>query len=217
MRGILFDLDGVLRNTEPCHNLAYRHIAWEISEGTGFGEDVAGKSNLQLYTELVRRFGGTQTPQELSRKHFQQTYQLLLERRVGPCPGLTELLGEMYQKGVSYGVVSSSARWFVEQNLGDLGMLLGAGCVVAGDDGLPLKPAPDMYLAGIARMGAPASALIAVEDSHSGLMAAKAAGLRCVAFHNPDSGRQDLDAADWHCSDLSSLLSLTAGSAVASI
>ena len=217
VEGILFDLDGVLRSTEPCHNTAYRHIAWELSEGTGFGDDVVGKSSIQMYTELVRRFGGTQTPQELSRKHFQQAYQLLLERHIGPCRGLDGLMGQMYRTGIAYGVVSSSARWFVEQNLRDLGMLLGAGCVVAGDDGFRPKPAPDMYLEGIARMGLPASSLIAVEDSFCGLTAAKAAGLRCVAFHNPDSGRQNLDAADWHCDDLSHLLSLTAMDAVSTL
>ena len=105
-------------------------------------------------------------------------------------------------------MVSSSTRWYVEQILKDIGMYEGAVCTVTGGDGLPLKPAPDMYLAAMASFPVPAASLLAVEDSHSGVASARAAGLRCAALHNPDSGPQDLSAAELQLTALSQLLEI---------
>ena len=88
---VLFDLDGVLRNTEPYHRMAYAQLARSLSGGAppDAGE-IAGKSNLQLYEALVARFGGPATAEELSQRHFRLVCQLLEEYRVGPMPGLEE-------------------------------------------------------------------------------------------------------------------------------
>ena len=82
---VLFDLDGVLRNTEPYHRMAYAQLARSLSGGAppDAGE-IAGKSNLQLYEALVARFGGPATAEELSQRHFRLVCQLLEEYRVGP-------------------------------------------------------------------------------------------------------------------------------------
>ena len=89
----MFDLDGVLRNTEPYHRMAYAQLARSLSGGAppDAGE-IAGKSNLQLYEALVARFGGPATAEELSQRHFRLVCQLLEEYRVGPMPGLEEAL-----------------------------------------------------------------------------------------------------------------------------
>ena len=88
----MFDLDGVLRNTEPYHRMAYAQLARSLSGGAppDAGE-IAGKSNLQLYEALVARFGGPATAEELSQRHFRLVCQLLEEYRVGPMPGLEEI------------------------------------------------------------------------------------------------------------------------------
>jgi len=79
---VLFDLDGVLRNTEPYHRMAYAQLARSLSGGAppDAGE-IAGKSNLQLYEALVARFGGPATAEELSQRHFRLVCQLLEEYR----------------------------------------------------------------------------------------------------------------------------------------
>lgn len=212
-RGVLFDLDGVLRNTEPFHSAAYFRIARDLAGEREVERDVAGRSNLELYGALVERFGGADTAEELSRRHFEWVYRLLTEGNVGGMDGLAALLEGLSRRAVPYGVVSSSCRWFVERNLEDLGMRRRAVCIVTGDDGLALKPAPEMYLAGIAAMGIPAEGLLAVEDSYSGLTAAHRAGLRCAAFYNPDSGPQDMSRAEFHITKLPQVLTVLDGCA----
>ena len=107
----MFDLDGVLRNTEPYHRMAYAQLARSLSGGAppDAGE-IAGKSNLQLYEALVARFGGPATAEELSQRHFRLVCQLLEEYRVGPMPGLEEALDALRRRGIPFGVVSSSWR-----------------------------------------------------------------------------------------------------------
>ena len=139
---VLFDLDGVLRNTEPYHRMAYAQLARSLSGGAppDAGE-IAGKSNLQLYEALVARFGGPATAEELSQRHFRLVCQLLEEYRVGPMPGLEEALSALRRRGIPFGVVSSSWRWYVERCLRELDMYEDAAVIVTGSDGLPLKPA----------------------------------------------------------------------------
>lgn len=142
---VLFDLDGVLRNTEPYHRMAYAQLARSLSGGAppDAGE-IAGKSNLQLYEALVARFGGPATAEELSQRHFRLVCQLLEEYRVGPMPGLEEALDALRRRGIPFGVVSSSWRWYVEHCLRELGMYEDAAVIVTGSDGLPSSPPPPL-------------------------------------------------------------------------
>ena len=137
---------------------------------------------------------------------------MLEEYRVGPMPGLEEALDALRRRGIPFGVVSSSWRWYVERCLRELGMYEDAAVIVTGSDGLPLKPAPAPYQAA-ARVfrPAPPGAVLAVEDSGSGVRSAVAAGLACAAVYNPDSGAQDLSPARWRLNSLYELPALLDG------
>ena len=203
----MFDLDGVLRNTEPYHRMAYAQLARSLSGGAppDAGE-IAGKSNLQLYEALVARFGGPATAEELSQRHFRLVCQLLEEYRVGPMPGLEEALDALRRRGIPFGVVSSSWRWYVEHCLRELGMYEDAAVIVTGSDGLPLQAAPAPSQAAAPRFRRGYSSTGA-----SGVRSAVAAGLACAAVYNPDSGAQDLSPARWQLNSLYELPALLDG------
>ena len=152
--------------------MAYAQLARSLSGGAppDAGE-IAGKSNLQLYEALVARFGGPATAEELSQRHFRLVCQLLEEYRVGPMPGLEEALDALRRRGIPFGVVSSSWRWYVEHCLRELGMYEDAAVIVTGSDGLPLKPAPAPYQAA-ARVfrPAPPGAVLAVGNAPTALL-----------------------------------------------
>jgi beta-phosphoglucomutase-like phosphatase (HAD superfamily) len=67
---------------------------------------------------------------------------------------------------------------------------------VSGEDVPHGKPAPDIFLRTAALLGVPPSACLVIEDSANGVRAAIAAGMHCIALRNPNSGEQDLSAAD---------------------
>jgi beta-phosphoglucomutase-like phosphatase (HAD superfamily) len=77
-----------------------------------------------------------------------------------------------------------------------LGILDRFDCVRCRDDVTNVKPEPDLYLAVLECLGVGASDAIAIEDSPNGVLAAKRAGMRCVAIPNAITARLDLSQAD---------------------
>jgi putative hydrolase of the HAD superfamily len=86
--------------------------------------------------------------------------------------------------------------------------------LACGDEVSRVKPAPDVYLLALDRLGVPPGRAVAVEDSAHGVAAAKAAGMRCIAIPNPHVGSARCDAADLV---LASAADLTLGDALAQV
>lgn len=111
-------------------------------------------------------------------------------------PGVVEHLEAAKSIGLKLGVASSSTRDWVRGHLARLGILERFDCLRCRDDVANAKPDPDLYIAVLECLGVLASEAIAVEDSPNGVMAAKRAGLRCVAIPNSITARLDLGQAD---------------------
>jgi HAD superfamily hydrolase (TIGR01509 family) len=109
-------------------------------------------------------------------------------------PGAVELVDRLRELRVPLGLASNSPRFLVDDALATAGMTDAFDAIVTSDDVELAKPAPDIYLLACERLGvAPADAL-ALEDSASGVAAAKAAGLTCIAV--PQFAETDVSAAD---------------------
>ena len=98
--------------------------------------------------------------------------------------------------GLRLGVASSSTNEWVKGHLARLGILESFDCIRCRDDVANAKPEPDLYLAVLECLGVRASEAIAIEDSPNGVLAAKRAGLRCVAIPNSITAQLDLGQAD---------------------
>jgi beta-phosphoglucomutase-like phosphatase (HAD superfamily) len=107
--------------------------------------------------------------------------------------------------GLKVGVASSSTRDWVRGHLARLGILESFDCLRCRDDVASAKPEPDLYISVLECLGVLASEAIAVEDSPNGVMAAKRAGLRCVAIPNSITARLDLGQADMVLGSLADL------------
>jgi beta-phosphoglucomutase-like phosphatase (HAD superfamily) len=93
-------------------------------------------------------------------------------------------------------VASSSTRDWVGGHLARLGILNRFECVRCRDDVAKAKPAPDLYIAVLECLGVSAADAVAIEDSPNGVIAAKRAGMRCVAIPNTITASLDLSQAD---------------------
>lgn len=181
-QAVIFDMDGVLTDSEPVINeAAIRGLReYGISPApedfapfVGMGEDryiggVAEKHGLEYRVEMKRR-----------------VYEIYLEILPGLLrgfPGVHELLASLRARKVALAVASSADRIKVEANLRGIGVELGwFGAVITGEDVTARKPAPDIFLAAAKGLGLSPAACCVVEDALSGVAAAKAAGMRCVA------------------------------------
>ena len=114
-------------------------------------------------------------------------------------PGVAGLLDAAAQRDIPVVVVSSSPRSWVNGHLTRLGAADRLAFLVTGEDAVSHKPAPDLYLAALSRAGVAARTAVALEDSPSGVQAARGAGVPCVAVAGSGGAagtRYDLTAAD---------------------
>lgn len=129
-------------------------------------------------------------------------------RNLVPMPGLTRLLDELRHRGFALAVATLSPRHQVDMILKGLGIKDRFQAIVAGADVPKPKPAPDVYLKALQELGLTAGDCVAVEDSETGVMAAKGAGLRVIAVPSRYTRRQDLSLADARVESLEQVLDL---------
>jgi HAD superfamily hydrolase (TIGR01509 family) len=183
LRAVLFDLDGVLADTERLHWAAYAEVLRTYGVEVGIEE---------YRRHFIARGGGPEyacrtyrlplTPDEL-RARKAPVYLDLVRGRVEPRPGAraaVERLARTHRLAVATNAWRAEAELILERL--DLRSRLNA--VVAREDYATAKPAPDAYLAAAAALGQAPHACVVVEDTERGLGAALAAGMRVIAVPN---------------------------------
>jgi HAD superfamily hydrolase (TIGR01509 family) len=187
---IVFDNDGLLLDTEQAWTRAEtalfaRHGATFTPEHK---RDLIGSSSEQSAAKIERMLG---LPGK-GPAFMAQLHELVMEELtagVPPRPGALELLRAVRAAGVPVGLASNSSREFVERALSVAQLANGHfDVVVTGDDVEAAKPAPDIYLAACAALGAAPERAAALEDSPPGVASARAAGMFVIAVpYFPDA------------------------------
>lgn len=182
IKGIFFDFDGVILETEQPGYRSWQKIYAEFGQELSMEQFalVIGTHFIEFNprTELERRLGRTLDWETLERRREQ--YQRDLVARQPVLPGVLELIRDGRRAGVKVAIVSSSPRYWIDHWLVHHKME-GLFDLVMNVDEVPIpKPAPDLYLAALARLGLKAADVVAVEDSPNGSKAAALAGLFCV-------------------------------------
>jgi magnesium transporter len=129
--------------------------------------------------------------------------------RYGDIPrieGVNDTLAQLQSRGYRMAVASSSTQDYIELCTDRAGIAHFFDVRFSAERVKNTKPAPDVFLAAAEKMGAAPEDCVVVEDSTNGTLAAKAAGMRCIGFANPDSPGQCLDAADLRIDRFAQLL-----------
>jgi HAD superfamily hydrolase (TIGR01509 family) len=190
---VLFDLDGVILNSEPLHDHAKRRILMEagISDDLDLSWSVGKPSNM-LWNQMRSRYGLKLTEDELEQSQYNYIMEEIKEKQIPPSEGLLELLSWLKENQIRIGLVSSSWGSFVHSVLDHYKIKYFFEYVIAGDDVERKKPFPDGYLKALRAFAIPTMNAIALEDSKTGSDAAITAQLKCIGYQNPTSGMQDL-------------------------
>lgn len=211
----IFDMDGVLADTEPVYLGILRDLfaQYGVSVSESRLETYVGVSSEFMWSEIRREFEVHLSVAELVRiEREEQERRLKDMTSLPPLAGAEELIVAFKKAGARLGVASSSSRSVVGLVLGRTGLVSYFDAVVSGEDVARSKPAPDIFLAAAARLEVAPAYCVAIEDSAHGVRAAKAAGMKVIGYVNPNSGRQDLSAADWVVTALSARVVEWAGS-----
>jgi beta-phosphoglucomutase family hydrolase len=205
-KAVIFDMDGVLIDSEPIYIQSNREYFKEL------GLDISMERHLtyvgicarKMWHEIRDTFGLQESVEELLNKEKETLYKLVSEMNSLPTiPGIYKLLSELQKKQIKMAVASSSPRAMIDLVLRKLEMENYFEAIVCGDDISNGKPAPDIFLQAAERINTAPGECVVIEDSTHGVAGALDAGMTCVGFANPNSGNQDLSRADTILSDFS--------------
>jgi HAD superfamily hydrolase (TIGR01509 family) len=205
VRALVFDFDGLLVDTESAALRAWQetllaagvpmpHEIWRAA----IGGQHSATAMLRHLSDLVGETGAAALHEAWWERH------LALVRAAPPRPGVVGYLAEARRRGLALAVASSATADWVLPHVRRLGWERTFAAVCTGDGRRP-KPAPDTYDAALAGLGVAPERAVAFEDSPTGVAAAKAAGLRCVAVPNPVTAVLAFPAADLVLEDLDRL------------
>jgi HAD superfamily hydrolase (TIGR01509 family) len=198
---VVFDFDGVILETELPQYLAWREIwsefghdlpleVWAGSVGT-----YKNPNAFDPFRDLVRRTGLNLIETEIEGRAEAFRDQFL--ETSAPVEGVVDWIAEAESMGLGLAVASSSPRPWVQHHLERLGLIDRLPIISCFDDCGIAKPDPAVYVLACNVLGVPASNALAVEDSRNGLLAAKAAGLWCVAVPTRATAHLDFSEADF--------------------
>ncbi len=203
LRGVIFDMDGVLVMSEP---ILAQAAAWmfadkgfdvrheEFHPFIGMGED--------RYLGGVAEARGIPMDAERDKARTYAIYLELIKGSLKPLPGVLDFVAECRRRGLKIAVASSADEIKVRGNLTEIGLPPESfNVVVDGTMVTRKKPSPDIFLEACRRLDLPASECLVIEDAIAGIAAAKAAGARCLAVTTSFHAEQ-LSLADWIASGL---------------
>ncbi|NLK96784.1 HAD family hydrolase [Defluviitalea saccharophila] len=198
MKAFIFDMDGVIIDSQPIH---FEVDALVLKE---FGVDIdqkelekyAGRANEDIWTDLKTKYNLKQAVPEIIEYLLSKKIQIFKESKNGPIEGIIELIQKLDEAKIPMAVASSSPRALIETVMEMFNIRDYFAYIISGDEVRKSKPEPDIYLTAARKMNVEPKDCVVLEDTKNGVMAAKAAGMKCIGFHNPNSGDQDLSKAD---------------------
>lgn len=198
IRAVLFDMDGVLINTEPLHYRMWKEtfhnrgleIDYEIYK------DCIGTTDAFLMDLILKNYGrdfryDPDIPTE--RKTIEE--RMLREEGFPEMAGVREMLHRLYEAGYLLAVASSSPLSRIEEAMDYIDAKPFFALLNTAENVARSKPAPDVYLDTAKKLGVSPEECVVLEDSENGSIAADSAGMICVGLQNPDSGEQNLERA----------------------
>ncbi len=198
MKAVIFDMDGVLIDSEPLHTLADNQILIDsgITAPATYFERFVGWTNQSMWEEIKKDYHIAASAEELMELQMPLKIKLLQAGDYIPIPGIVDLLEQITGMNIPIAIASSSPRQFIEAVLEKLGLKNYVKLWLSGEEVERGKPAPDIFLKVAELLNVNPNDCIVIEDSSSGVSAAKKAGMRCIGFRNINSGNQDLSGAD---------------------
>ncbi|MFD1466871.1 HAD family hydrolase [Hymenobacter caeli] len=206
---VIFDMDGVIIDTEPIHHQAFYAQFAELGITVSAAEYATflGSSTRNVYQRLQQEHGLPQDVETLlqrKRALFNQIFDT--DADLDLLDNVRVLLDDLRAHQVPLVLASSASKATIGRVFArfDLGPYFGH--VVSGEDFAQSKPDPAIFIHAAALAQTPVSACVVIEDSANGVAAAKAAGIYCIGYASPHSAGQDLRQADLvinHFSELS--------------
>jgi HAD superfamily hydrolase (TIGR01509 family) len=205
IEAVIFDMDGVIVNSEPI----YQKIEKEMFSELGIQVDAdlyrtfVGLKTQEMWGIVVNRFHLAHHPADLDKEEEKRYLDSIYQKNgMLPVEGSIQLIRSVRNHGYLLALASSNSIRAIRAVMEKFKIDEYFSFVVSGDQVIKSKPDPEIFIktAGLLRKE-PENCLV-IEDSSNGVNAARKAGMKCIAYENGDTGIQDLSEADLVVRDL---------------
>ena len=191
---IIFDMDGVLIDSEPLHFAVLSDLLARVGHTLtrAENEQFIGATSDAMFSTLIARHGLAGTVAEYI-ACYDEALLHELQQPHAPAPGVTALMARLHELGKRLAVASSSRRAWVDATIRSLGLADSFDVVVTGDDVERGKPDPAIYLLTAQRLGIGPDRCVAIEDSPNGVQSARLAGMTVLGVRTEYTAHLHLD------------------------
>lgn len=197
-RGVVFDMDGVLFDTEKIYDEAWREAAKRLSIGDIEPAILACKGVSDAFAKEYFAGHYPQVDYPAFFREMTERFESIVETRGLPeKPGLHEILEQLRRDGVRVALATSTDRERCMRHLAQSGVEEFFQAVVTGDQIAHSKPAPDIYQKACEALELPPEQCVGVEDSYNGVRSAHAAGLRVAMVPDLLPATEEMRALAW--------------------
>lgn len=208
MQAVIFDMDGLMINTEPLQSKAYEEILREYGKDpifypSGVVQKVGVRED-ENWEIIKKRHTLSENTDVLIQKR-QKKYLDLLHKNITPQPGLLALIELLRNHGLKLAVASSSDKNQILLVLNGLNIRQHFSVIISSHEVPHGKPAPDVFIETAKQLQVSSEACLILEDAESGIIAAKAAHIKVIAVPNKFTKDQDVSEANLIVSSLTQI------------
>ena len=198
IKAVIFDMDGVLIDSEPLHFSAIEEVLnkYGIEISDHYLNKYVGDTNERAWTKMKDEFDLPENIEFYIDQQVESTIECLWRDDYKPIDGVADLLRVLKENSYPIGIASSSPPNVIQNIMDRIGIAEFIDKWVSGNEVKESKPAPYIYLHAADMLGFEPGECVAIEDSFYGVTAAKAAGLKCIGYKDLKAIEQDLSAAD---------------------
>ena len=196
IRAVVFDLDGLMVNTEEVFHLTGHELLrrrGKVATQELFNA-MMGRRAREAFAAMIDMMQLSDSIDDLQ-DESESIFDGLLETKLRTMPGLLELLDHIESRDIPKGVATSSDRVYMERMLGHFDLLHRFPMRLTAEDVTHGKPNPEIYLTAAKRIGVLPHEMLVLEDSHNGTKAAAAAGAHIISVPHEHSQHHDFSPA----------------------
>lgn len=198
LKAILFDMDGVIIDSEPLHKQAYQKMFadYQITVSESLYESFTGQATLPICEHLCEYFSLSVPPEELvaaKRNYFKALFES--DNDLALIKGVLDRIQEYHQKGIILILASSASMPTINRIFKRFNLDPYFKAKLSGADLTASKPHPEIFIKAAAASGYSKAECMVIEDSTNGIKAAHSAGIFCTAFQGENAHNQDYQLA----------------------